>query len=113
MIKPLKGQVLVRLIPPEYNSAGGLVLPQCIPLFAEDDEKKLPRKGVVIAVGQWRQTKQGFHILPDFHPGQRVLVDEYFGTKLTRGIGEEFRLCRIDDVLAVIEEELTAPAPKA
>lgn len=111
-IRPLRGQVLVRLLPPEYNLAGGLVLPDYLPLFEERGDKKLPRKAIVIAVGQWRKTKQGFHILPDFHPGQRVLVSEYFGTKLTRNIGEEYRLCRIDDVLAIVETELTSPEPK-
>ncbi len=107
-VKPLKGQVLVRLFPHELSTRGGLILPD-IALFNERGEKQLPRKAIVVAVGQWRQTNQGYSILPDFAPGQRVLVSEYFGTKLTRNMGEEYRLCRIDDVLAVLEEELTAP----
>lgn len=111
-IRPLKGQVLVKLLPHEYRSHGGLVLPDCLPLFLDGEGKKLPRKAIVLAVGQWRTTKQGLSILPDFQPGQRVLVDEYFGTKLTRNIGEEYRLCRVDDVLAVLEETLEAPSVK-
>lgn len=67
-------------------------------------EKARPRKGVVIAIGAWRKTKQGFAILPDFQPGDTVLVSEYLGTKMTRNIGEQYRLCRIDDVLAVLTE---------
>lgn len=104
-VRPLNGQVLVRLLRPEYQTHGGLVLPD-IALFSPSGEKQRPRKAIVIAVGAWRTTKQGLSILPDFHPGQRVLVSEYFGTKLTRNIGEEYRLCRIDDVLAVLESSL-------
>ena len=111
-IRPLRGQVLVRLLPLEYQRAGKLHLPD-IAVANERGQKTLPRKAIVIAIGQWRTTKQGLSILPDFHPGQRVLVSEYFGTKLTRNFGEEYRLCRIDDVLAVLEETLEAPATKA
>jgi len=106
-LKPLRGQVLVRLIPHDLFTKGGLLLPE-IATFNERGEKQLPRKAIVVAIGAWRQTKQGFHILPDFHVGQRVLISEYFGTKLTRGFSEHLRLCRIDDVLAVLEEELSA-----
>ena len=102
-IKPLKNQVLVKLLPHEYE---GLIFHD--PDFK--DEKAAPRKGVVVAIGQWRTTKQGFSILPDFHVGQRVIVNEYLGTKLTRDIGENYRLCRIDDVLAVCETTLPGVA---
>lgn len=67
-------------------------------------EKAWPRKGKVLAIGAWRTTKAGFAILPDFKPGDTVLVNEYLGTKLTRNIGETYRLCRVDDVLAVLTE---------
>lgn len=104
-IKPLTNQVLIRLLPPDYNTPGGLVLPD-IAADTPHGEKSAPRKGVVMAIGPWRKTEHGFSILPDFHVGQRVLVSEYSGTKLTRNIGENLRLCRVDDVLAVVEEEL-------
>lgn len=69
----------------------------------ERGEKALPRKALVMAIGPWRKTKQGFAVLPDIKIGDRVLASEYLGTKLTRNIGENLRLCRIDDVLAVLE----------
>lgn len=101
-IRPLTGQVLVRLLPPDYNTPGGLVLPD-VATVAHNGEKALPHKAVVLAVGPWRKTKQGFSMLPDVRPGQRVLVSEYVGTKLTRHLGENLRLMRVEDVLATVE----------
>lgn len=98
-IKPLRNQVLIRLLPHEYT---GLI-------FHNPDSpgmKRIPRKGVVIAIGKWRTTKQGLSVLPDFHVGQTVICNEYLGVKLKRDVGEHLRLCRIDDVLAVCETEL-------
>lgn len=102
-LKPLKNQVLISLLPPESKTAAGLFLPDCAQL-APAFEKAWPRKGTVLAIGPWRTTKAGFAILPDFKPGDTVLVNEYLGTKLTRNIGEQYRLCRVDDVLAVLTE---------
>lgn len=105
---PLAGQVLVRLMPYEFWNPAGLIIPD-IATIDERGERVRPRKALVIAIGAWRKTKQGFAILPDFQVGQRVLVSEYLGTKLRRGFSEHLRLCRIDDVLAVLEETLEAP----
>lgn len=101
-IKPLTGQVLLQVLPPEANTAGGLVLPD-IAQAAARGEKAFPRKAVVMAIGPWRKTNQGFAVLPEIKLGDKVLVSEYLGTKLTRNIGENLRLCRVDDVLAVVE----------
>lgn len=65
-------------------------------------EKPQPRKGTVIAVGPWKKTKQGFAVLPDFKPGETVLLNEHAGTKLTRDLGENYRICRVDDVLCLL-----------
>jgi co-chaperonin GroES (HSP10) len=82
-------------------TAGGIVLPD----IAHDrarGEKEKPFYARVIAVGPWRKAKNGFAILPDFKPGDKVLVTFYAGTKLTRHLGEKLRLCSVDDVLAVV-----------
>jgi chaperonin GroES len=91
------------LLPPDKATLSGLLLPD----VAQDNprgEKARPRKGLVIACGPWKTTKQGFSVLPDFRPGDTVLLSEYIGTKLTRAIGENLRLCRVNDVLAVLSE---------
>ena len=107
MLKPLRGQVLINLLPPDQKTSGGLFLPD-IAQSAEAGSKAFPRKGRVEAVGVWKSIErdgQTFHILPDFKPGDVVILSDYAGTKLTRGIGETLRLCRVDDVLAILEEQ--------
>jgi chaperonin GroES len=101
MIRPLTGHCLIRILPPDEKTSSGLWLAD---VAQERGEKARPRKGFVIACGPWKTTKQGYAILPDFRPGDTVLLSEYIGTKLTRAIGENLRLCRVDDVLAVVEE---------
>jgi chaperonin GroES len=102
-IKPLKGQCLLQILPGDYKTGSGLHLPD-IAMLAARGLKQFPAKARVIAVGPWKKTKQGFCVLPDFQPGQTVIVSHYLGTKLTRDLGENYRLCRVDDVLAVLTE---------
>ena len=108
MIRPLTGQALIQLLPPDEKTDGGLFVPEIVH-DNPNGEKAKPRRGIVIAVGHWRQTKEGFAILPDFKPGETVLLSEYAGTKLTRAIGENLRLCRVDDVLAVLTNGQSGP----
>jgi chaperonin GroES len=102
-IRPLTGQVLIRLLPPDPMSPGGLFLPDSA-FDTPRGEKAVARKGLVIQVGPWRKTKKGLAVLPDFQPGQTVLMSHYLGHQLTRTIGENLRLCDVDDVLAVLDE---------
>lgn len=102
MIRPLTGQVLVQLTPTEQTTSGGLYLPD----IAHDTprgEKAKAFKGVVIAMGPWKQTRQGYGILPDFGIGHTVLCTPYRGTKIGRHLGERMQLVRSEDVLAVVE----------
>ena len=104
LIRPLRGQCLVRLLPHDYRK-GSLTLPDKYFEIGWDG-KSFPRKAMVVAIGAWRTTKDGLSILPDFQPGQRVLVSTYLGTKLTREIGANYMLVRVDDVLATLTEEI-------
>lgn len=70
--------------------------------MAARGEKVRPRNGVVVEIGPWRKTKSGFAILPDIKLGDTVIISEYLTTKLNRGIGENLRLCKVDDVLALL-----------
>ena len=104
-IKPLRGQALVRLIPRDYQSTAGLVLPDTA-FERKPGEKEQPVKAVVLAVGPWRTARNGYSILPEVQPGQRVIVTVYKGTKVTRGLGEHLMLVDVDDILGVLQEEL-------
>lgn len=101
-VKPLTDQVLVEVLPPDTMTHGGISLPEIC--WDGSPEKKPPFKAVVLAIGPWRKTKQGFAVLPPFGVGAKVLCSAYRGTQLTRNIGERYRLVKSDDVLAVVDE---------
>ncbi len=98
----MKGQVLLKILPANYTGSG-IELPD-LATMEMNGTKRFPAKAEVIATGIWKTTKQGYHVLPDFMPGQTVIVSHYVGSKLTRNLGENLRLCRVDDILAVLTE---------
>lgn len=101
-IKPLTGQILVQVLPPDDRTDGGLIIPD----IAQGDtpgEKQQPFRARVLAMGPWKKTKQGYGVLPDFGIGATVLCTPYAGTKLSRNIGERYQLVRFEDVLAQVD----------
>lgn len=101
-IRPLTGQVLIQVLPSETQTETGLHLPD-VAQDAPKGEKQRPFKGLVLAIGPWRKTRQGFGVLPDFRIGQTVVCTPYRGTKLSRNIGERYQLVDANDVLAIVE----------
>lgn len=101
-IKPLKGQVLLRLLPHKGETEGGLLLPD-IALEDARGEKARPRYAIVLAVGKWKTTKQGLSVLPDVSVGDKVIANLYSGVKLRRSIGDNLMLTRFDDVLCKVQ----------
>ena len=108
-IRPLRGQALVRLIPRDYKTLSGLVLPDTA-FERKPGEREQPVKALVVTLGPWRTGKNGFAIVPEVHPGQRVIVSVYKGTKVTREIGEHLMLVDVEDILATLHEELSEVA---
>lgn len=107
-IRPLTGQVLVRMLPREYQTDKGLFLPDiAFEVQHGAGTKKQPFKAVVVALGPWKKTNQGFGVLPDFGIGQTVICTPYSGTPLTRDIGEHLQLVRFEDIIAKIETVLS------
>jgi co-chaperonin GroES (HSP10) len=109
-IRPLIGQVLVEMLPPEAQSSGGIIFPERHRSPAELTEahdpsicKEPPSQAIVRAIGPWPQ-KNGKSVLPEFGLGARVVISAYSGQKLRRGIGENFKLVNTEDVLAVLSE---------
>jgi chaperonin GroES len=97
-LRPLTGQVLVEILPENSVTAGGLFIPDTAKV--KDDMGKLPPlKARVIRLGRWPQKKNGLCALPEFSPGDTVLVSQYSGEKV-KSLGQMFRLVGLDDVLA-------------
>lgn len=101
MIRPLTNQVLIEVIPADATTHGGIVIPEDI-REGSKDEKKHVVKAIVVAIGAWRKTKQGFAVLPEFAIGDTVLCSPYRGVKMTRNIGERYQLVKTQDILAVL-----------
>lgn len=101
-IRPLTGHVLVEVLPPDDKTTGGLWLPD----IAHDPargEKARAFKAVVVEMGPWKKTTNGYGILPRFGVGTRVLCSPYSGQPLSHNISDRLQLVRSDDVIAVLE----------
>ena len=108
MIRPKTGMVLLRIIPPETRSTGGVEIPQRRLSPEEQQERNHnpqpppPDIAIVEAIGPWRRLENGLALPPPFPAGAKVLVREGSGQKLSRDVGERLKLVKVDDVLAVI-----------
>lgn len=107
-IKPLTGQALVEILPPDTMTAGGIELPQRS-LSAEEVQERHrtpapppPWTGIVREIGPWPKLRNGMALMPDFGRGAKVIVGHNAGLQMHRGIGERFRMVQIREVLAVL-----------
>lgn len=108
MIRPLTGQILLRILPRETISSGGIAFPQRhlspeeVQERNHNPEPPPPDFGEVLAIGPWPRLKNGLALPPPFPAGAKVIVREGSGQKLSRDVGERLKLVRNEDVLAVI-----------
>ncbi len=94
-VKPLYDRVLVKRLPAEEKTKGGIIIP--------DTAKEKPIRGEVVAVGQGKILDNGELRTLAVHEGDRVLFSKYAGTEVKID-GEEHVLLREDDILGIIEE---------
>lgn len=90
-IEPLGDRVVVKPIPREEMTKGGIILP--------DTAKEKPQEGEVLAVGPGRMTDDGRRIPLDVKVGERVIYAKYAGTEI-KIEGEEYIILRESDILA-------------
>ena len=91
-LEPLADRVIVKPIPREEVSKGGIVLP--------DTAKEKPQEGEVVAVGPGRLSEDGGkHIPMDVKVGDRVIYAKYAGTEWKYN-DEEYLIIRESDILA-------------
>ncbi|HRF86953.1 MAG TPA: co-chaperone GroES [Alloprevotella sp.] len=87
-IKPLADRVLVKPMPAEEKTVGGIIIP--------DTAKEKPLQGTVLATGNG--TKDEEMVLKE---GDLVLYGKYAGTEVELD-GEKYLIMRQSDVLAVM-----------
>jgi len=92
-IRPLQDRVLVKRVPEEEKTKGGIIIP--------DTAKEKPIEGKVIAVGSGKVLEDGTVRKLDVKTGDIVLFGKYGGTEV-RIDGEEHLILREDDILGVM-----------
>ncbi len=94
MIRPLGERVLVKPLPSEEKTRGGIVLP--------DTAKEKPQEGEVIAVGSGKLLETGQRVPIDLKPGDKILFSKYAGNEVKIN-DVEYLIMRESDILGVIE----------
>lgn len=90
-LQPLGDRVVIKPIPKEEVTKGGIVLP--------DTAKEKPQEGEVIAAGPGRLTDDGKRIAMEVKVGDRVIYAKYAGTEIKLN-DEELIILRETDILA-------------
>ncbi len=93
MLRPLADRVIVKAIPEEEKTKGGIVLP--------DTAKEKPQKGEIVAIGPGKLLDSGKRAQMEVKVGDRVIYAKYGGTEV-KVEGEEYLILRESDILAVL-----------
>ncbi len=90
-ITPLGERVVIKPLPREEISKGGIVLP--------DTAKEKPQEGEIIAAGPGKLSEDGKRIAMEVKVGDKVVYSKYAGTEFKLG-DEEVVILRESDILA-------------
>lgn len=94
-ICPLYDRVVVRRLPEERTTAGGIVIP--------DSATEKPMRGEIIAIGGGKILDNGDMRALCVKVNDVVLFGKYSGTEVKIN-GEELVIMREDDILGIIEQ---------
>lgn len=94
-IKPLHDRVVVRRLPEEEVSAGGIFIP--------NTAQEKPFQGEIMSVGTGKLLEDGTIRSMAVKLGDRVLFGKYSGTEVKLD-GEELVVMREDDIMGIVEE---------
>ena len=92
-IVPVGANVVVKRLPADEVTAGGIVLP--------DSAKEKPRQGRVLSIGDGRMLDNGARVPHQVSEGDRVLFGSYAGAEVVVN-GEEFLIMNEDEILAIM-----------
>ncbi len=92
-VRPLHDRVLVRRMPEEMKTAGGLFIPETA--------KEKPQRGEIVAAGKGRVQEDGKVTPLDVKIGDKILFGKYSGTELKLN-GEEYLMMREEDILGIM-----------
>lgn len=107
------------MLPADAHSPGGVFIPHMARQEPETEHGRHrlmnprgePFQGFVRAIGPWTVVKRGrhkgFQIMPEFKVGDRVVIGTHAGQALKYDVAGHFRLVEQQEVLAVLEAELS------
>jgi len=90
-IEPLGDRVVIKPLPKEEVSKGGIVLP--------DTVKEKPQEGEIVAVGPGKLSEEGQRMAMEVKVGDKVVYSKYAGTEFKLD-DEEVVIMRESDILA-------------
>ena len=93
-LQPLGERVLVRPLPQEEVTKGGVILP--------DTAKEKPQQGEVMAAGKGKMLESGEVIPMEVKVGDKILFGKYSGTEV-KIEGEEYLIIKESEILAIIK----------
>lgn len=92
-IVPLGDNVVVKRLPADEVTAGGIVLP--------DAAQEKPRQGRVLSIGDGRMLADGSRARHQVREGDRVLFGSYAGAEVEVN-GEAFLIMSEEQILAIV-----------
>jgi chaperonin GroES len=92
-VRPLHDRVLVRRMPEEMKTAGGIIIPETA--------KEKPQRGEIVATGKGRLNEEGKVTPLDVKVGDKILFGKYSGTELKLN-GEEYLMMKEEDILGIM-----------
>ena len=92
-LRPLQDRVLVRRVPHEAKSSGGVIIP--------DTAQEKPMEGEVVAVGPGARDEAGTLHPLDVKAGDRVLFGKWSGAEIKLD-GEDLMIMKESDIMGVM-----------
>jgi chaperonin GroES len=92
--KPLHDRVLVKRLPSEEKTAGGIIIP--------DSVQEKPQQGEVVAAGSGSRRPDGNIDPLGVKVGDKILFGKYAGTEVKMQ-GVEYLIMKESDILGVLE----------
>lgn len=93
-LKPLGDRVLIKPLPQEEKTKGGVILP--------DTAKEKPQQGEVVAVGTGRVLDNGNVVNLIVKEGDKVLYGKYSGNEI-KIEGEEYLIVKENEIYGIVE----------
>lgn len=91
-LKPLGDRIVLKRLPQEEKTSGGIILP--------DTAQEKPMKGEVVAIGPGKTLENGEKTRMEVEVGQTVLFGKYSGTEVKID-GEDFTILEQREILGV------------